>query len=160
MRLGSSMRNRRERHCQPRSSEGETSNPRSPMRFGPTSQKGQSVPPPSVDSRCGCLSLRAFQIGVGGLDLSLLPNEFGTSFWWSVINIKISQNPEMETRSWAASSCCSRLTPKMGKWALAQKAMKRKDQWQSGIMFTNGFTSPSFSTALDLKAAIEMEILT
>ena len=52
------------------------------------------------------------------------------------------------------------LIPKMGKWALAQKAMKRKDRWRSGIMFINGFTSPSFPTALDLKAATEMERLT
>ena len=97
---------------------------------------------------------------MGGLDFSLLPNQFGTSFWWSVSNIKISQNSGMETRSWGASSCCSRLIPKMGTLALAQKVMKRKDRWQSGIMFINGFTSPSFPTALDLKAAIEMERLT
>ena len=71
-------------------------------------------------------------------------------------------NPGMEAlRLWRVGGRCSRLIPKKSRGGTGSgpEALQRRDRLRSGIMFTNGFARPSCSTALDLKAAIEVERL-
>lgn len=71
-------------------------------------------------------------------------------------------NPGMEAlESRGAGGRWSRLIPKKswGGTGSGPEALQRRDWLRSGIVCINGFASPSCSTALDLKAAMEMERL-